>query len=152
MCRLIPPVGQRKGFTPTGVDDFGDGGAFPEIHVVQYPLNMGKPGNKSTAVVAVDVDDNGNVKFDAIVKQGANRSKIIQTSLDDIKEKEGSVTALALPVDDEEEKTAERTRLALQGLLEGKIKKAKPTTLASSAPDKEEPTYIRYTPNPNAPG
>ena len=24
------------------LQDFGDGGAFPEIHVAQYPMNMGK--------------------------------------------------------------------------------------------------------------
>ena len=52
------------------VDDFGDGGAFPEIHVVQYPLHMGRPGHKSSAVVAVAVDEAGGVRFDAIVKQG----------------------------------------------------------------------------------
>lgn len=33
-----PPYGQRKGWIPRGEADFGDGGAFPEITVVQYPL------------------------------------------------------------------------------------------------------------------
>lgn len=33
-----PPYGQRKGWIPRTEDDFGDGGAFPEITVVQYPL------------------------------------------------------------------------------------------------------------------
>jgi SNW domain-containing protein 1 len=28
------------------VQDFGDGGAFPEIHVAQFPLDMGKSKNK----------------------------------------------------------------------------------------------------------
>ncbi|KAG8867375.1 mRNA splicing protein [Serendipita sp. 405] len=37
----VPPYGQRKGWRP-GPDDFGDGGAFPECHVAQYPLGMGK--------------------------------------------------------------------------------------------------------------
>ena len=37
----------RKDYIPIGPDAFGDGGAFPEIHVVQYPLNMGKPGKKN---------------------------------------------------------------------------------------------------------
>lgn len=36
-----PPYGQRKGWVPRSLDDFGDGGAFPEIMVAQYPLNMG---------------------------------------------------------------------------------------------------------------
>ena len=146
-------MGQRSNFIPKNVEDFNDGGAFPEIHVVQYPLNMGKPGTKSSAIVTVDVDDNGQVRYDAIVKQGANKNKIVQTSLEDMKEKEGNKDTLSLPANEEEEKTAEKTRLALQALLDGKIKKAKPTTLASSSgSNKEEPQYIRYTPNPNAPG
>lgn len=33
-----PPYGQRKGWIPRVEADFGDGGAFPEITVVQYPL------------------------------------------------------------------------------------------------------------------
>jgi len=37
-----PPYGQRQGFVPRAPEDFGDGGAFPEIHVAQYPLDMGR--------------------------------------------------------------------------------------------------------------
>lgn len=33
-----PPYGQRKGWVPRTEADFGDGGAFPEITVAQYPL------------------------------------------------------------------------------------------------------------------
>jgi SNW domain-containing protein 1 len=41
-----PPYGQRSGWRPRTNEDFGDGGAFPEIPVAQYPAEMGK---KSTA-------------------------------------------------------------------------------------------------------
>ena len=37
-----PTYGQRKGWVPRALEDYGDGGAFPEIHIAQYPLNMGK--------------------------------------------------------------------------------------------------------------
>ncbi|KYK63520.1 putative transmembrane protein [Toxoplasma gondii TgCatPRC2] len=37
-----PPYGQRKGFVPRSEEDFGGGGAFPEILVAQFPLGMGK--------------------------------------------------------------------------------------------------------------
>ena len=147
----VPEYLHRQNFIPKSLEDFGDGGAFPEIHVVQYPLNMGRPGAKSTAVITVDVDKNGQVRYDAIVKQGANRNKLIQTSMDDIKEKEGDKGAIALPDEEEEMQTAERTRLALEALLDGKIAKAKPCTVQTST-EPEEPTYIRYTPNPEAPG
>src|SRR4051812_1187526 len=33
-----PPYGQRSGWRPRSAEDFGDGGAFPEIPVAQYPL------------------------------------------------------------------------------------------------------------------
>nr|POF14524.1 isoform 2 of snw/ski-interacting protein [Quercus suber] len=32
----------NEGFVPQKVEDFGDGGAFPEIHIAQFPLNMGR--------------------------------------------------------------------------------------------------------------
>jgi SNW domain-containing protein 1 len=76
---------------PYKVEDFGDGGAFPEIHVVQYPLDMGRPGAKSSAVVSVDVDEKGEVRFDAIVKQGSNRTKDVKTSLADMTESKGNM-------------------------------------------------------------
>ena len=54
----VPPYGQRRGWKPTSPDDFGelpngchppltyplkgDGGSYPECHVAQYPLGMGK--------------------------------------------------------------------------------------------------------------
>ena len=52
MARLTPE--QRKDrksrggggaimFVPRGLGDFDDGGAFPEIHVAQYPRHMGNP-------------------------------------------------------------------------------------------------------------
>ena len=37
--KKIPPYGKRtiKNFVPRKPEDFGDGGAFPEITVAQYP-------------------------------------------------------------------------------------------------------------------
>ncbi len=34
---------KQKLFVPRSIADFDDGGAFPEIHVAQYPKNMGNP-------------------------------------------------------------------------------------------------------------
>eukprot|EP00889_Picochlorum_renovo_P008552 jgi/Picre1/35582/NNA_003043.t1 len=41
-----PPYGARKGFIPRRLADFDQGGAYPEIHVAQYPLEMGRPDKK----------------------------------------------------------------------------------------------------------
>jgi SNW domain-containing protein 1 len=138
-------------FIPMTIADYGDGGAFPEIHVVQYPLDMGRPGVASTAVISVNVDEKGQISYDALVKQGANKNKIVQTSLDDVKEKSAKTETVALPDEKEEQETAEKTRQALEALLESKIRSSKPSTITNSA-ETQEPTYIRYTPNPNAPG
>jgi hypothetical protein len=154
-CRKkhVPPYPHRSklNFIPTELADYEDGGAYPEIHVVQYPLKMGQPGVKSTAVIAVNVDEKGQVSYDALVKQGANKNKLIQTSLEDIKEKTASKEAIAMPDEKEEQEAVDKTRQALEALLDGKIKSTKPTTV-NLKPEAEEPTYIRYTPNPNAPG
>jgi hypothetical protein len=113
---------------------------------------MGRPGASSTAVVSVNVDEKGEVKYDAIVKQGSNRNKIVKTSLDDMKESTGDSAKLDLPSKEEEDSAADATRRALEALLDGKIKKAKPTGPTTAAANSDDPKYIRYTPNPNLPG
>lgn len=49
----IPPYGKRAGFKPKKPEDFGDGGAFPEIHIAQYPLDMGRK-KKVSCFASVD--------------------------------------------------------------------------------------------------
>ncbi len=142
----IPKYQNRNNFVPLNLDDFGGGGAFPEIHILQYPLNMGKPGSKSTAVVTVDIDDKGQVRFDAIVKQNSSGDKIIRTSIEDIKESDAKPDDLALPEVDEAEIAAEKTRLALEALIDGKLKKATPSSAVVNLKG-DETQYIRYTPN-----
>ena len=66
----------RKGFIPRVPADFGDGGAFPEIPVAQYPMDMGRPdprgsgaGSKKSNALAVQLDAEGKVKYDLIARQ-----------------------------------------------------------------------------------
>jgi SNW domain-containing protein 1 len=81
-----PPYGerQRAGWIPRTVADFGDGGAFPELHVAQYPLGMGKKesegsgGTKSNAL-AVQLDAQGKVKYDLIARQGHGKDKVLKS-------------------------------------------------------------------------
>lgn len=37
-----PPYGRRANWKPRKQEDFGDGGAYPECHIAQYPLEMGR--------------------------------------------------------------------------------------------------------------
>lgn len=58
--REPPPYGARRsaGFVPKKPEDFGDGGAFPEIHIPQFPLGMGRPddaGRSTKVLPALDV-------------------------------------------------------------------------------------------------
>ncbi|GFY80849.1 chromatin protein family [Actinidia rufa] len=64
----VPVYLKRAGFKPSKPEDFGDGGAFPEIHYAQYPLGKGrktdaKPGRTT---LPITVDQHGNVTYDAI--------------------------------------------------------------------------------------
>jgi SNW domain-containing protein 1 len=58
---------------------------------------------------------------------------------------------LALPEEKEALETAERTKAALEALIAGKIKSSKPNSVVQTN-EIAEPTYIRYAPNPSAPG
>ena len=60
--RSAPPYMKRMGWIPRTVEDFGDGGAFPEIHVAQYPLNMGRDDGSKSNALAVQLDAGGKVK------------------------------------------------------------------------------------------
>ncbi len=81
----IPPYGQRSSWRPRTQADFGGGGAYPECHIAQYPLDMGRSraaagGNK----LAMRVDGEGNKRYDAIVKQNLRPGQTVQTEYKDL--------------------------------------------------------------------
>ncbi|KAG4301248.1 hypothetical protein PCK1_002558 [Pneumocystis canis] len=57
----IPPYGHRKGWIPKRIEDFEDGGAFPEILIAQYPLQMGQKKVSAGAALPIQVDAEGNI-------------------------------------------------------------------------------------------
>ena len=67
--RTAPPYTKRAGWIPRTVEDFGDGGAFPEVHVAQYPLNMGRAEESNSNALAVQLDAAGKVKYDVLARQ-----------------------------------------------------------------------------------
>jgi len=79
------------------MQDFGDGGAFPEIHVAQFPLGMGKPvteANKSTSnALAIQLDAEGKIKYDVLARQGHSKDKIVYSKYTDLLPKEMSSEA-----------------------------------------------------------
>ncbi|RCH92669.1 mRNA splicing protein, partial [Rhizopus stolonifer] len=153
----IPPYGQRQQFRPRAPEDFGNGGAFPEIHIAQYPLNMGRKDNKAAdrkgGALTLQVDADGNVKYDAIAKQGHSDDRIVHTSYKDLvpiterKDMDADKLVMDRPSEEEVMSVAEKTRLALEKIVNGKIKASQPKNVVSGGNGtNKDPTYIRYTP------
>lgn len=141
-----PPYGKRKGWVPRAPADFGDGGAFPEIHVAQYPLNMGrKEAEVSSAIIPLQLDGSGKVKYDAILRQGVDKDRVIHATYDDLLPVDitRNDPLRELPDEDLVIETAEKTRAALEKLVSGKLAAAQSTSVAIHNRDA---TYIRYTP------
>ncbi|CAK7219160.1 mRNA splicing protein [Sporothrix eucalyptigena] len=149
----VPPYGRRQGWRPRAPEDFGDGGAFPEIPFAQYPLDMGRPGGstktKSNAI-AVQVDGEGKVKYDAIARLGHSEGRTIHTSFKDLiplrQRAEAGDLNLDRPDQETVAETTERTKNALALLVSGAVAAQKPKTLAHMGGQRKEATYVRYTP------
>jgi SNW domain-containing protein 1 len=170
-----------KLFVPRRLADFDDGGAFPEIHVAQYPRHMGNPhkkqplqsapqksgggaagglvvrgggGGTSTGrtVVNVEVDAKGEIAYDAIVTGGTNADRIVYTKWEDVRGGAAIPEDIALPTPEEEAAEAARTQAALQALV-AKNSKTSTALTKSNNPDATSTTeFIKYTARPDAPG
>ncbi|XP_015365230.1 PREDICTED: SNW domain-containing protein 1-like [Diuraphis noxia] len=143
----IPPYGNRNGWVPRTVEDFGDGGAFPEIQVAQYPLNMGKENKESVSnALALQLTSDGKVKYDVIARQGQRKDKVIYSKLSDMLPSEvinEDDPSLQKPDLEEVADLTEKTRAALEKLTNSKVSAALPVRAA----DKPAPVqWFRYTP------
>ncbi|KAM3224904.1 hypothetical protein ACQJBY_057958 [Aegilops geniculata] len=147
-AKPVPPYGKRTGFVPRRPEDFGDGGAFPEILLAQYPLGMGRRDDKGgSKILALTVDAQGSVAFDAVVKQGENAKKIVYSKHSDIVPK--IATADSEAVEDEEydkevEETKERTVAALQKIVNVRLSAAQPKNVPTHD---SESKFIKYKPS-----
>jgi len=144
--RLAPPYLQRRNWQPREVEDFGDGGAFPEIHIPQYPLKMGMSTKITGNTLALEVDETGNVKYDAILTSRMRKGTWVHSSFKDLVEKNVGEEELRKPSSEEIEETTERTKRELEKLVSGRIQSSKATSQAMEASKKSGPTYLRYTP------
>jgi len=72
-----PNANERLLFLLYIFQDFGDGGAYPEIAVAQYPLNMGIKGQETTSnALAIQLDNDGKIKYDVLARQGHGKDKV----------------------------------------------------------------------------
>jgi SNW domain-containing protein 1 len=135
-ARGPPPYGKRQGWIPRSLADYGDGGAFPEIHVAQYPLDMGKSNQLQQKVVPLQVDQNGKVAWDAVIKQGAAKDKLqVWTRPEDSREKWSKTEELEKPSLEIDALNTERTQKALELLLNGKIQAGLPQKEKDKEPE-----------------
>ncbi|KAL6770561.1 hypothetical protein ACKKBF_B31765 [Auxenochlorella protothecoides x Auxenochlorella symbiontica] len=146
----VPPYGRRQGFVPRRVDDFGGGGAFPEIHVAQYPLEMGRPNQRpggagrTDQTVALSVNAEGEVNYDAVVRQGKDAQKWVATTHAALVPKLEQLNSdMPRPDEEEVEAAAKETAAALQAVVSRKQAAVNPKTLPSQP---GAPQYIKYTP------
>jgi len=143
-----PPYGQRSGWRPRNQEDFGDGGAFPEIPVAQYPLDMGRKGKSASNALTLQVDGEGKVKYDAIARQGHGDNRIIHTNFKDLiplrQRAEAGDLNLDRPTSEDVAASTEKTKMALEKLVNGALTAQKPKNVKGR--NREEPTYVRYTP------
>ncbi|KAK6057393.1 inhibitor of Apoptosis domain protein [Cooperia oncophora] len=148
-----PPYGRRQGFKPRNAEDFGDGGAFPEIHVAQFPLGMGlgERKGKNEGQIALQYDADGKLRHDAIARLGHDKNKVVYTKLADMRAKAWDEEDEDIQRPDEETiaEQTEKTRLALEKITESKVASALPVRHA----EKQAPAqYIRYTPSQQSGG
>ncbi|CAF9922550.1 mRNA splicing protein [Imshaugia aleurites] len=143
-----PAYGSRAGWRPRSMEDYGDGGAFPEIPVAQYPLDLGRKSSSSSNALAVQVDAEGKIKYDAIARQGHNDKRIVHTSFQDLipLRQRADVGEISLDRPSEEEIAAqtEKTKDALAKLVSGAVAAQKPKNVKGVT--RNDPTYVRYTP------
>lgn len=117
----VPPYGQRNGWIPRTLTDYGGGGAFPEIHVAQYPLDMGRKGMNETALIlSSSLDAEGKNEFSKIAEYGHRKDEIVYSQFKDLvpRNVEYKDEDLARPDAETEAEIAARTRAALSEILD----------------------------------
>jgi len=96
----------------------------------------------STKTLPLQVDGDGKIRYDAVLRQGHSNNRIIHSQLKDIVPMEKHEFN-ARPTDDEIKKTTEKTQAALQAILEGRSKSSQG---ALGKDKKSGPSFVKYTP------
>ncbi|TPX46847.1 hypothetical protein SeMB42_g02691 [Synchytrium endobioticum] len=154
----IPPYGQRKGWIPKSLVDFSDGGAFPEIHVAQFPLDMGRKkasatgsgissvrnGQTNGGTVPLTTDSTGKLRYDAVIRKGGQSG--MQTAFKDMVPIDIKPDDPSWERPDEEtvKATTDRTRAALEKVLASRVTAGQPRG-ESEKEETKGPSYVKYT-------
>jgi SNW domain-containing protein 1 len=121
----VPKYLKRASFIPQTLKDFGDGGAFPEINILQYPLDMGRKkamGAETSDTIPLQTDSNGNIRYDLVLREGetnVSKMKHVHHSLQDLKDLDGQIEPRPDP--EQIQETTKKTQDALDKLVQGTI-------------------------------
>ncbi|MEN2499212.1 MAG: SNW domain-containing protein 1, partial [Marteilia pararefringens] len=142
----IPVYGKRSNWVPRSKEDFGEGGAYPEIHVAQYPGDFEKNKSQSSNALVKTFDNEGNVKYDSILRgNDQSGAKVIHATPHSMTGKYVNLDSIQQETEEEVIQTTAETSNALERLLNRKIS----TTIKAKIPEskpQEKSEYIRYTP------
>ena len=111
---------------------------------------MGRKGNGSSSnALAVQVDETGSIKYDAIARRGHSDSKIIHSKFSDLiglrQRAETGELDLSRPSEEQVRETKAKTEAALAILISGASAAQKPKNV--NVQSTRDPTFIRYTPS-----
>jgi SNW domain-containing protein 1 len=146
-AKKYPKYGERKNFIPKTAEDFEDGGAYPEIHITQYPLGMGKKDLRSENTLAIQTDEEGNVLYDQIIKQNMAEDKIVYSTFSDLIEADVEDEDLSKPSEEVLKQTMQKTLQAIEDKCELKINSIKNLEGLGEKKKEEESLFIKYTPS-----
>ncbi|OAF71359.1 Pre-mRNA-processing protein 45 [Intoshia linei] len=141
-----PAYGQRGGWKPTSVLDYGNGGSFPEIFMPQYPLGIGMSSEKQSNALPLQIRKDGKVAFHALAGVGHSKDKIIHATFNSLVPKVQDYNSgdLIRPTEEETKEKMQELKQKLQGIVESKVASALPVQHAERAGAAK---YIRYTPS-----
>ncbi|KAJ9451581.1 Puff-specific protein Bx42 [Diplonema papillatum] len=128
--------------------DFGDGGAFPEIHRSQFPLDMGRPDRKSNAL-AVVTDSKGVIQNTAVARVGGDVSRTVYSKYSDLLPKDYTEEDLQRPTDEELDDSLAKAQQMLMAKVNAKTNANRPGHVEKQD---TEAKIFRYTPSDTATG
>ena len=110
---------------------------------------MGRKGTASKSnALAVQVDAEGKVKYDAIARRGHSDDRVVHASFKDLiplrQRVDMGEVSLDRPSEDEVNEQMEKTKNALANLVDGAVAAQKPKNVKGGR--RAEPTFVRYTP------
>jgi SNW domain-containing protein 1 len=110
---------------------------------------MGRKGTASTSnALALQVDAEGKVKYDAIARRGHADNRTVHASFKDLiplrQRVDMGEISLEKPSEEEIQMQMEKTKAALTTLVEGAATAQKPKNVKGGK--RAEPTFVRYTP------